>query len=51
MQLYSKKITANTDDELLRELNELRARKIIEVERTTPDATDTNHWFKVYYAK
>ena len=45
----SVKIAFNTAQELVDEINRLRATKLISIEACTPDATDTRQWVSVYY--
>ena len=45
-----KKISYSSPEELQAKINQLRAREIISIKPTTPEATDAKSWVSVYYS-
>lgn len=43
------KISTDNLEDFVCQLNELKASKIINIRRTTPDSTDTKQWYSVHY--
>jgi hypothetical protein len=43
------KLYWTTADELMRQVNELRAKEILSIGASTPDATTTAHCSQIYY--